>query len=148
MSNHGRVIGLRHVGYFVEDMDVSLDMFKRLFDVGDDDIRLMTAEETGGTGVFGFVSIGGVELELIQLISDDIKKITGDTSPGINHVAFQVENIEAVVTAMEKKGFRLGYITKNGIFDTGKTKVAYLEPLDTDGHLIELVEVKAEGADA
>ena len=108
----------------------------------------MTAEETGGTGVFGFVSIGGVELELIQLISDDIKKITGDTSPGINHVAFQVENIEAVVTAMEKKGFRLGYITKNGIFDTGKTKVAYLEPLDTDGHLIELVEVKAEGADA
>jgi catechol 2,3-dioxygenase-like lactoylglutathione lyase family enzyme len=148
MSNHGRVIGLRHIGYFVEDMDVSLDMFKRLFDVGDDDIRLMTAEETGGTGVFGFVSIGGVELELIQLISDDIKKITGDTSPGINHVAFQVENIEAVVTAMEKKGFRLGYITKNGIFDTGKTKVAYLEPLDTDGHLIELVEVKAEGADA
>ena len=148
MSNHGRVIGLRHVGYFVEDMDVSLDMFKRLFDVGDEDIRLMTAEETGGTGVFGFVSIGGVELELIQLISDDIKKITGDTSPGINHVAFQVENIEAVVTAMEKKGFRLGYITKNGIFDTGKTKVAYLEPLDTDGHLIELVEVKAEGADA
>ena len=142
MSNHGRVIGLRHIGYFVEDMDVSLDMFKRLFDVGDDDIRLMTAEETGGTGVFGFVSIGGVELELIQLISDDIKKITGDTSPGINHVAFQVENIEAVVTAMEKKGFRLG------IFDTGKTKVAYLEPLDTDGHLIELVEVKAEGADA
>jgi len=41
---------------------------------------------------------------------------------------------------MQGKGFRLGYITKNGIFNNGKTKVAYLEPEDTDGHLIELVE--------
>jgi len=148
MSIRGRVIGLRHVGYFVEDMNSSLNMFKRLFDVGEEDIRVMTAEETGGVGVFGFVSVGGVELELIQMISDDIKAMTDDTSPGINHVAFQVENIEAVVSAMEKKGFHLGYITKNGIFDTGKTKVAYLEPLETDGHLIELVEIKAEGADS
>ena len=28
----------------------------------------------------------------------------------------------------------------NGIFDNGRSKVAYLEPEDTDGHLIELVE--------
>lgn len=34
----------------------------------------------------------------------------------------------------------LGYITRYGIFDTGKTKIAYLDPKDTDGILIELVE--------
>lgn len=148
MSISGRVNRLRHVGYFVEDVTASLNMFKRLFDIGDEDIRVMTAEETGGTGIFGFVSVGGVELELIQIISDDVRAMTDDPSPGINHVAFQVENIEALVAAMEKKGFHLGYITRNGIFDTGKTKVAYLEPLETDGHLIELVEVKAGGTDS
>ena len=146
MNINKGVTDLRHVGYFVEDMDESLRMFKRLFDLGDDDIRVMTAEETGGTGVFGFVSLGGVELELIQLISEDIKAMTDDPSPGINHVAFEVNDIEAVVAAMANKGFHLGYITKNGIFDTGKTKVAYLDPQDTDGHLIELVEVKDEAA--
>lgn len=144
MKNSGRVTRLRHVGYFVEDMDASLKMFKRIFDIKEDEIRIMTAEETGGTGIFGFISIGGVELELIQLISDDIKAMTDDPSPGINHVAFQVEDIEAVIETMEKKGFPLGYITKNGIFDTGKTKVAYLDPAETDGHLIELVEVKEQ----
>lgn len=143
MSISKGVTRLRHVGYFVEDMDESLNMFKRLFDLGDEDIRVMTAEETGGTGVFGFVSLGGVELELIQLISEDIKAMTDDPSPGINHVAFQVDDIEAVVADMEKKGFHLGYITKDGIFDTGKSKVAYLDPQETDGHLIELVEVNA-----
>lgn len=147
MNISDRVTKLRHVGYFVEDMTESLEMFRQLFDVGEQDIRVMTAEETGGTGIFGFVSLGGVELELIQLISDDVKAMTDNPSPGINHIALQVEDIEAVVTAMEKKGFHLGYITRDGIFDTGDTKVAYLDPTETDGHLIELVEIKDKEAD-
>lgn len=141
MSINDQVKQLRHVGYFVDDMDASLAMFKRLFDLRDEDIRVMTAEETAGTGVFGFVSVGGVELELIQLLSEDVKAMCGNPPSGISHVAFQVENIETVVEAMEAKGFRLGYITKNGIFDNGRSKVAYLAPEDTDGHLIELVEL-------
>lgn len=141
MSINDQVKQLRHVGYFVDDMDASLAMFKRLFDLRDEDIRVMTAEETAGTGVFGFVGVGGVELELIQLLSEDVKAMCGNPPSGISHVAFQVENIETVVEAMEAKGFRLGYITKNGIFDNGRSKVAYLAPEDTDGHLIELVEL-------
>lgn len=140
MSISDKIKNLRHVGYFVDDMDAALDMFRRLFDVNDEDIRVMTAEETAGTGIFGFVNIGGVELELIQLLSDDAKAMCGNPQAGISHVAFQVENIEAVVEAMAERGFRLGYITRNGIFDNGRSKVAYLAPEDTDGHLIELVE--------
>ncbi|MDJ0926034.1 MAG: VOC family protein [Gammaproteobacteria bacterium] len=136
--------GLRHVGYFVQDMDAALDMFQRLFDVPDENIRVMTAEETGGTGIFGFVKLPGVELELIQLVSDDVRTLCGDPAPGISHIALQVDNIEQVVESMAEKGFRLGYITKNGIFDNGRSKVAYLEPADTAGHLIELVEPRSD----
>lgn len=140
MNINEKIKQLRHVGYFVDDMDASLEMFRRLFDVRDEDIRVMTAEETAGTGVFGFVNVGGIELELIQLLSDDVKAMCGNPQAGISHVAFQVENIEAVVETMAERGFRLGYITKNGIFDNGRSKVAYLAPEDTEGHLIELVE--------
>ena len=140
MSISDKIKNLRHVGYFVDDVDAALAMFRRMFDLEDEDIRVMTAEETAGTGVFGFVNVGGMELELIQLLSDDVKAMCGNPQAGISHVAFQVEDIEAVVDAMAKKGFRLGYITKNGIFDNGRSKVAYLAPEDTDGHLIELVE--------
>ena len=141
MTINGKITQLRHVGYFVEDMDATLNIFKRIFDLTDEDIRVMTSEETAGTGTFGFVSVGGTELELIQLESEQVKEMCGDPPPGISHVAFEVVDIEAVVESLQKKGFRLGYITKNGIFDNGKSKVAYLEPKDTDGHLIELVEL-------
>lgn len=141
MTKRKKIRQLRHVGYFVEDVDVTLDIFRRLFDLEDEDIRMMTAEETGGTGTFGFAKVGGAELELIQLKSDAVKAMCGNPPPGISHIAFEVDNIEETVARMQEKGFRLGYVTKNGIFDNGKTKVAYLEPEDTDGHLIELVEL-------
>jgi hypothetical protein len=51
-----------------------------------------------------------------------------------------VKDVEKAVKIMEERGVHLGYITRDGIFDTGKTKIAYLDPKDTDGILIELVE--------
>jgi methylmalonyl-CoA/ethylmalonyl-CoA epimerase len=140
MAINKKIKGLRHVGYFVNDMDKTLDMFSRLFDIDAADTRTMTAEETAGAGAFGFVTVGGTELELIQLESAEVKDMCGNPPPGISHIALEVEDIEAVVAALQERGFRLGYVTKNGIFDNGKTKIAYLEPDDTDGHLIELVE--------
>ena len=140
MNMNELVIKLKHVGYIVKDIDKSVSMFKKLFDLKDDDIRLMTPEDTGGAGAFAFVPVGGAELELIQPISDYFKEMTSDMSEGINHIALQVKDVEQAVKEMERKGVRLGYITKEGIFDTGKAKIAYLDPKDTDGIFIELVE--------
>ena len=134
---------LRHVGYIVKDMDKSVNVFKKLFDVKDGDIRMLTPDDTGGAGAFSFISVGGTELELIQPISDYFKEMTGDPPEGINHIAFQVMDVEKAVKNMEEKGIHLGYITKDGIFDTGGTKIAYLDPKDTDGILIELIETKS-----
>jgi methylmalonyl-CoA epimerase len=134
---------LRHVGYIVKDMDKSVNVFKKLFDVKDEDIRMLTADDTGGAGAFSFIPVGGTELELIQPISDYFKEMTGDPPEGINHIAFQVKDVEKAVKNMEEKGIHLGYITKDGIFDTGGTKIAYLDPKDTDGILIELIEIKS-----
>ena len=134
---------LRHVGYIVEDIDKSVNMFKALFDLKDEDIRMMSADDTGGAGAFAFVPVGDTELELIQPVSDFFREMTGDPPPGINHIAVQVKDCEKAVEAMEKKGIRLGHITRDGIFDTGGTKIAYLDPNDTGGVLIELVESKS-----
>ncbi len=131
---------MRHIGYIVKDMDRSVNTFKKLFDLKDEDIRMLTADDTGGAGAFAFIPVGGTELELIQPVSDYFKEMTGDPPEGINHIAFQVKDVEQAVRIMEEKGVHLGYITRDGIFDTGKTKIAYLDPKDTDGILIELVE--------
>lgn len=143
MSMDEMITKLRHVGYIVKDMDKSVNVFKKLFDVKDEDIRMLTADDTGGAGAFSFIPVGGTELELIQPISDYFKEMTGDPPEGINHIAFQVKDVEKAVKNMEEKGIHLGYITKDGIFDTGGTKIAYLDPKDTDGILIELIEIKS-----
>jgi methylmalonyl-CoA epimerase len=140
MKMDDMVMKLRHIGYIVKDMDRSVNTFKKLFDLKEDDIRMLTADDTGGAGAFAFIPLGGTELELIQPISDYFKEMTGDPPEGINHIALQVMDVEKAVKIMEERGVHLGYITRDGIFDTGKTKIAYLDPKDTDGILIELVE--------
>ncbi len=142
MSLRQKIKGLKHVGYFVTDLEATLDMFRRMFDLDEGDVRVMSPDQTAGTGAFGFVNLGGTELELIELVSEQARELCGDPPPGISHIAIQVEDIETVVDAMTRKGFRLGYITRHGIFDNGRAKVAYLEPEDTGGNLIELVEVR------
>ncbi len=140
MKMDDMVTKLRHIGYIVKDMDKTVGTFKKLFDLKEDDIRMLTADDTGGAGAFAFIPLGGTELELIQPISDYFKEMTGDPPEGINHIALQVKDVEKAVKIMEERGVHLGYITRDGIFDTGRTKIAYLDPKDTDGILIELVE--------
>jgi len=135
---------LRHVGYVVEDLDASVAMFTRLFDLNTDDVRLVPPEDTGGQVAFGFIQLGGIELELIQPLTDAFRDMTGDTHLGISHFALEVTDIDGVIARMAEKGVGLGYITPNGIFDTGTKKIAYLDPGATGGNLIELVEVTGE----
>jgi len=132
---------LRHVGYVVEDLDSSVEMFRKLFDLDEEDVRYVTPDETGGQVSFAFISLGGIELEIIQPLTDTFRQMTGNTEPGITHFALEVSDIEQVLARMEKKGVHPGYITPNGAFDTGTKKIAYLDPRDTGGNLIELVEV-------
>jgi hypothetical protein len=44
------------------------------------------------------------------------------------------------VELMEQKGVRLGHVTKNGILDMKRSRVAYFNPEDTGGVLLEFVE--------
>jgi catechol 2,3-dioxygenase-like lactoylglutathione lyase family enzyme len=64
----------------------------------------------------------------------------GNPPAGINHIAFTVTSIEEAVTRMKEKGVRLGHVTRDGILDMGRSKVAYFNPEDTGGILIEFVE--------
>jgi catechol 2,3-dioxygenase-like lactoylglutathione lyase family enzyme len=142
---HELIRQLRHVGYVVDDLDQSVSMFRRLFDLDDADIRYVSPDETGGQVAFAFIALGGIELELIQPLTDAFRKMTGEDQTGITHFALQVADIDEVVRQMAGKGVRLGYITPNGVFDTGNKKIAYLDPADTGGNLIELVEITGDG---
>jgi len=134
------ITSLRHIGIIVRDAEKSTKLFKDLFDLTDEDITTVSPDVTRGESSFAFIPAGGIELELIQPISDHFKELVGNPPEGINHFAFTVRDIEEAVLLMQQKGVRLGHVTKDGILDMGRSKVAYFNPEDTDGILIEFVE--------
>jgi len=140
MKMNELIIGLRHIGVIVKDAEQSMNLFKNLLDLDDKDIKVVSSEVTRGESIFSFIPAGGIELELIQPLSERFGAMLGNPPAGINHIAFTVKNIEDAVRLLKAKGVRLGHVTKDGILDMGRSKVAYFNPEDTDGILIEFVE--------
>ena len=145
MKMHELITGLRHIGVIVKDAEKSMNLFKHLLDVEDKDIKVVSTEVTRGESVFSFIPAGGIELELIQPVSEHFAQLVGNPPEGINHLAFTVKDIEEAVTLMKEKGVRLGHVTRDGILDMGRSKVAYFNPEDTGGILIEFVEPVEKG---
>ena len=133
---------IRHIGIIVKDIAEAIAPFKKLLDLKDEDIYIMPPFGTEAESRFAFIPVGGIELELIQPISERFKKFTGNQPEGLNHIAYVVQDIEEAVSHLQEKGIRLGHVTRNGILDMGRSKVAYFDPETTGGMLIELVEPK------
>ena len=133
---------VRHIGVIVDDLDSSIALYKRLYDIDDDQIRIVppAGDPREKETRFAFIPLGGMEFELIHPISDNFKQLLGNPAPGINHVAFTVDNIDQAVATMAEKGVRLGHVTRDGILDMKSSRVAYFNPEDTGGVLLEFVE--------
>jgi catechol 2,3-dioxygenase-like lactoylglutathione lyase family enzyme len=136
-NSYGAIGSLRHVGFIVKDGDASVNMFKTLLNLKDEDTRIINVPDTI---TLAFVSLGSIELEFIQPISDDVKEALGNPPEGINHIAFNVTDIEESLQTLKEKGFHPGHITPEGAVSMGDKMIAYLNTTDTEGILIELVE--------
>ena len=130
----------RHVGYIVEDLAASVAKFQLLFDLGDDDIRIVPPYDVAAESRFAFFHVDGLDFELIEPISDYFKEILFSSGKGINHICFTVDNIEKAVSAMAAKGVHPGHVTPNGIITMPHQKMVYFNPDDTGGILLEYIE--------
>ena len=89
-----------------------------------------------------FVLIGDSELELLESTSPDgpIARHLEKRGEGIQHVALRVENLEAALAEMKKKGIPL--IDERPRKGTGGSKIAFIHPKAANGVLVELCEKK------
>ncbi len=137
---------VRHLGVVVEDLDSSVALYQKLYDLDDDQVTIVPppgSPQEKDTR-FAFLPLGGMEFELIHPISESFKQLVGNPPPGINHIAFTVTDLDAAVAQMQEKGVRLGHVTRDGILDMQRSRVAYFNPEDTGGILVEFVEPKEE----
>jgi methylmalonyl-CoA/ethylmalonyl-CoA epimerase len=87
-----------------------------------------------------FFPVGESEVELLESTAPDgpIAKFLEKKGPGIHHVAFRVENVEAALAELKEKGIRL--IDEKPRMGAGGAKIAFLHPKATNGILVELCE--------
>jgi methylmalonyl-CoA/ethylmalonyl-CoA epimerase len=87
-----------------------------------------------------FLPVGESEVELLESTAPDgpIAKYIEKRGEGIQHVAFQVENIEEALAELKEKGIQL--IDQTPRKGAGGAKIAFLHPKATAGVLVELCE--------
>ena len=139
------IVGLQHIGHIVDDLDASIGAFQALYGLDDSAVRRVPETPDGSEAtLFAFVTVGDTEFELIQPQSHESRTelmLSPCGSGGINHVAWRVNDIESAVGLLHEKRVRPGHVTPDGVVDTGRSKIVYLDPDDTNGLLIELVEL-------
>ena len=126
---------VNHLGIIVEDLDEAVRSFTERLGLTLDHI-----EPYGDELQIAFLPCGDTLVELIEPRTGagsnaDYLKQHG---PGIQHVAFEVEDLEAALSELAERGVKpLGDAPMPG---AGGTRIAFLEPQAFGGILVELCE--------
>ena len=130
---------VNHVALVVNDMDATLDFYRKTFGVGSAE-----TEEVPDQGVrAAVVRIGGTLLELIEPTdpTSGVAKYIERRGEGMHHICFEVDDLEDTLSRLDDSGVQLVDKTpRKGLVGN----IAFLHPRSTRGVLIELVD--ADGA--
>jgi len=147
------VKAIRHTGIVVSDMKRSLPFYRDLLgmkvwaDFKDDSEMLQSVTEVPGANVWmvKLKAADGVSIELLQYLSNpqDVPEPTKACNVGCNHVALQVDNLDALYEKLKAKGIR--FHAPPAVSADGGAKVTYCR--DPEGVIVELVEIVSSTPD-
>ena len=128
-----------HVGIAVADLDAALALHEREYGM-----PLVHRETVASQGVEAvLLDVGESHVELLAPLGEDtpVGRFLAKRGPGLHHVAYGVEDIEAALARLRAQGIRLiDEAPRTGIRGS---RVAFLHPAATGGVLTELVEPSA-----
>ncbi len=131
---------IHHLGYAVADVEAASRFYKEKFGVlpGEPEV----VEEQGIVATM--FRVGESRVELVQPICPDspVAKFLAKRGEGFHHVAYQVDDLEAVLRHLESNGVEL--IDERPRIGAGGTRMAFVHPKGTFGVLTELVELPDE----
>jgi methylmalonyl-CoA/ethylmalonyl-CoA epimerase len=131
-----------HVGIAVPDLDAAIAWYAETF--GLRAVHEEVNEEQGVREAMLAVGDSGSCVQLLAPLRADspIGKFLARSGPGIQQVAYRVDDIEATSATLRQRGVRLLYdAPKRG---TAGSRVNFVHPKDAGGVLVELVEPASE----
>jgi len=125
-----------HIGVAVEDLDAALKLYAEV--LGMPVVHRETVAEQGVEAIL--LDVGENHVELLAPLGPDtpVGKFLAKKGPGLHHVAYQVTDIEATLSALKAAGTRL--IDETPRIGIRNSRVAFVHPASTGGVLTEIVQ--------
>jgi len=125
-----------HIGVAVEDIDAALELYEAGFQM-----PLVHRETVTQQGVEAvLLDVGDGHVELLAPLGPDtpVGKFMAKNGPGMHHVAYAVDDIDATLERLAEVGIKL--IDREPRIGIRESRVAFLHPRSTGGVLTEIVE--------
>ena len=126
-----------HIGVAVADLEAAIDLHVGVY--GMELVHRETVTDQGVEAVL--LDVGENHVELLFPLGEDtpVGKFLARRGPGLHHVAYQVEDIEAALRSLRDSGMRL--IDEEPRIGIRSARVAFLHPGASGSVLTELVEL-------
>ena len=127
-----------HVGIAVPDLDEAIAFYRDTY--GMTVLHEETNEEQGVREAMVGVGDSGSCIQLLAPLSDEstIAKFLDRNGPGIQQLAYRVEDVEKVSQVLRERGIRTLYDEPRR--GTAGSRINFLHPKDAGGVLVELVQ--------
>jgi methylmalonyl-CoA/ethylmalonyl-CoA epimerase len=131
-----------HVGIAVPDLDAGITFYRDTFGVIS--VHEEVNEEQGVREAMVVVGDGATRIQLLAPLSPEsaIARFLERSGPGLQHVAYTVEDIEQVSAVLRGRGLRLLYDSPRR--GTSGSRINFIHPKDASGVLVELVQPARE----
>lgn len=129
-----------HIGVAVDDLEGAIRIYSEVLRMPL--VHREVVEEQGVEAVL--LDVGESHVELLSPLGPDtpVGKFLAKKGPGLHHVAYGVDDIEATLAALKAAGTRL--IDESPRVGIRNSRVAFVHPAATGGVLTEIVQA-AEG---
>jgi len=127
---------INHIGIAVNSLDEAIPFyrdnlgmaFKGMEEVAEQQVKV------------AFLEVGESKIELLEPTSAEspVARFLEKNGPGIHHIAYQVENLEAAIAKLESEGARM--IDKVPRLGAHGARIAFIHPKSSNGVLTELCQ--------
>ncbi|MFW3169393.1 methylmalonyl-CoA epimerase [Geodermatophilus sp. CPCC 206100] len=133
-----------HVGIAVPDLREAIAFYELAF--GITSVHEEINEEQGVHEAMLSVGDGETRIQLLAPLTPEsaIARFIGRSGPGLQQLAFRVEDVDAASATLRARGMRLLYDRPRR--GTAGSRINFVHPKDAGGVLVELVEPAADGS--
>ena len=131
-----KVNRIAHIAILVDNMDGPLAFWRDALGLELTHVEDVPDQES----VVAFLPTGDSEVELVKpsTTGSGVARFLERRGPGVHHICFEVENLEACLERLDERGIRL--VNREPVIGTGGKRIAFIHPEAAFGVLVELSE--------